>query len=69
MGFRGIAIGTVIAYMAGGLIQFGVLVSGRGKLRLFLHRLRPHWTTLRRDSSHRDSQRRGEPADVGRCSS
>ncbi|HZL34899.1 MAG TPA: MATE family efflux transporter [Tepidisphaeraceae bacterium] len=48
MGFRGIAIGTVIAYIAGGLIQFGVLVSGRGKIRLFLHRLRPHWATLRR---------------------
>ena len=48
MGFRGIAIGTVIAYVAGGLIQFGVLVSGRGKLRLFLHRLRPHWTTMKR---------------------
>jgi Na+-driven multidrug efflux pump len=25
-----------------------VLVSGRGKLRLFLHRLRPHWLTLKR---------------------
>lgn len=48
MGFRGIAIGTIIAYVAGGLIQFGVLVSGRGKLRLFLHRLRPHWDTMRR---------------------
>jgi putative MATE family efflux protein len=48
MGFRGIAIGTVIAYVAGGLIQFGVLTSGRAKLRLFLHRLRPHWDTMRR---------------------
>jgi putative MATE family efflux protein len=48
MGFRGIALGTVIAYIAGGLIQFGVLVSGRGKIRLFLHRLRPHWVTLKR---------------------
>lgn len=48
MGFRGIAIGTIIAYIAGGVIQFAVLVSGRGKIRLFLHRLRPHWTTLRR---------------------
>ncbi|MDB5302514.1 MAG: putative efflux protein family [Phycisphaerales bacterium] len=48
MGFRGIAVGTVIAYVAGGLIQFGVLVSGRGKIRLFLHRLRPHWLTLKR---------------------
>jgi putative MATE family efflux protein len=48
MGFRGIAIGTVIAYTIGGLIQFGVLVSGYGKIRLFLHRLRPHWTTMKR---------------------
>lgn len=48
MGFRGIAVGTVIAYVAGGMLQFGVLVSGRGRLRLYLHRLRPHWTTLKR---------------------
>lgn len=48
MGFRGIAVGTVIAYVAGGLLQFGVLVSGKGRLRLYLHRLRPHWTTLKR---------------------
>ena len=48
MGFRGIALGTVIAYVAGGVLLFGVLVSGRGKLRLYLHRLRPHWLTLKR---------------------
>jgi putative MATE family efflux protein len=48
LGFRGIAIGTVIAYVVGGFLLFGVLVSGRGKIRLFLHRLRPHWTTLQR---------------------
>jgi putative MATE family efflux protein len=48
MGFRGIAIGTIIAYVAGGFIMFGVLLSGRGKLRLYTHRLRPHWTTLKR---------------------
>ena len=48
LGFRGIAIGTVIAYMAGGLIQFAVLMSGRGKIRLFTHRLWPHWLTLKR---------------------
>jgi putative MATE family efflux protein len=48
MGFRGIALGTVIAYIVGGMLLFGVLVSGRGKLRLFLHRLRPHWVTLKR---------------------
>lgn len=48
MGFRGIALGTVIAYIVGGVLLFAVLVSGRGKLRLFLHRLRPHWVTLKR---------------------
>jgi putative MATE family efflux protein len=48
MGFRGIAIGTVIAYIIGGVLLFAVLVSGRGRLRLFLHRLRPHWLTLKR---------------------
>ncbi|HET6246641.1 MAG TPA: MATE family efflux transporter [Tepidisphaeraceae bacterium] len=48
MGFRGIAIGTVIAYIAGGAIQFAVLFSGRGKIRLYLHRLRPHWLTMKR---------------------
>lgn len=48
MGFRGIAIGTVIAYVVGGLIQLGVLLSGLGKIRLFSHRLWPQWTTLKR---------------------
>ena len=48
LGFRGIAIGTIIAYVCGGFIMFGVLLSGRGKLRLYSHRLRPHWTTLKR---------------------
>ncbi len=48
MGFRGIAVGTVIAYAVGGLIQFAVLVHGRKSIRLHLHRLWPHWATLRR---------------------
>ncbi len=48
MGFDGIAMGTVIAYIAGGVILTGVLLRGRGGLRLHLHRLRPHWHTLRR---------------------
>jgi putative MATE family efflux protein len=48
MGFRGIAIGTVLAYIVGGLIQFVVLVSGRGRIKLFLHRLRPQWHTMKR---------------------
>lgn len=48
LGFDGIALGTVIAYIAGGVIQFFVLLSGRGGLRLYLHRLRPHWHTMKR---------------------
>jgi putative MATE family efflux protein len=48
MGFAGIAAGTVIAYIVGGVIQFVVLVVGRGGIRLHLHRLRPHWHTMRR---------------------
>jgi putative MATE family efflux protein len=48
LGFPGIAAGTVIAYVIGGLLQFAVLLHGRGELRLFWHRMRPHWHTLRR---------------------
>jgi putative MATE family efflux protein len=48
MGFEGIAAGTVIAYIVGGVLQFVVLISGRGGIRLHLHRLRPHWLTLKR---------------------
>src|SRR5258706_1362725 len=48
MEFNGIAAGTVIAYVAGGLLQFAVLISGRGGMRLHWHRLRPHWHTLKR---------------------
>src|SRR5207244_3706882 len=48
LGFRGIALGTVAAYVAGGVIQWCVLSSGRGALKLYRHRLRPHWLTLKR---------------------
>jgi len=48
MGFDGIAAGTVIAYVAGGMILFAVLVRGRGGIKLHLHRMRPKWHTLRR---------------------
>jgi putative MATE family efflux protein len=48
LGFHGIATGTVIAYIAGGLILLFVLIHGRGGIRLYLHRLRPHWLTLKR---------------------
>jgi putative MATE family efflux protein len=48
LGFKGIAIGTFAAYVCGGLLQFFVLLHGRGGLKLHLHRLRPHWITLKR---------------------
>jgi putative MATE family efflux protein len=48
MGFTGIALGSVIAYSVGGIIQLVVLSRGRAGLRLFVHRLLPHWHTLRR---------------------
>jgi putative MATE family efflux protein len=48
LGFKGIAIGTLIAYIVGGLLLLAVLLSGRGKLRLYPHRMRPHWATLKR---------------------
>jgi putative MATE family efflux protein len=47
-GFEGIAAGTVLAYVLGGLIQVAVLIHGRGGIRLYLHRLSPHWHHLRR---------------------
>ena len=52
MGFQGIALGTVMAYTAGGVIVTFALFrggwNGRGMLRLHLHRLRPHWLTIKR---------------------
>jgi putative MATE family efflux protein len=48
MGFDGIAIGTVIAYIVGGVVQLIVLIHGRGGIRLHLHRLAPHWQNIRR---------------------
>ncbi|HVT88374.1 MAG TPA: MATE family efflux transporter [Tepidisphaeraceae bacterium] len=48
LGFDGIAWGTSIAYVAGGVIQFVVLIIGRGGIRLFLHRMQPHWHNLKR---------------------
>ena len=47
MGFNGIAIGTIIAYVGGGLIQLIVLMRGT-VVKLHLHRLRPHWITIKR---------------------
>ncbi len=48
LGFNGIALGTIIAYVFGGIAQFIVLLHGRHGLRLFWHRMRPHWTTIKR---------------------
>ena len=49
MGFNGIALGTIIAYVCGGLIQAAVLLRGvGGGARLYAHRLRPHAETVRR---------------------
>lgn len=48
LGFRGIAIGAVCGYAAGGTLQVINLLRGRGGLRLHLHRLRPHWHNMRR---------------------
>jgi putative MATE family efflux protein len=58
MGFRGIAVGTVVAYTIGGIIL--VVVLARGSIvRLYWHRLWPHWQTLKR------LLRIGLPAGVG----
>ena len=49
MGFTGIAIGTILAYVCGGVIQLAVLWRGvGGAVRLYVHRLRPHADTIRR---------------------
>jgi putative MATE family efflux protein len=48
LGFSGIASGTVIAYTVGGVVQIVVMLSGLGGVRLHLHRMRPHWHTMRR---------------------
>jgi putative MATE family efflux protein len=48
LGFEGIAAGTVIAYICGGLLQLTGLLAGRGGIRLHVHRMRPHVHTLKR---------------------
>ena len=48
MGFIGIAWGTLIAYVCGGMLQVVVLLRGRGGIRLHLHRLRPHARDMKR---------------------
>lgn len=48
MGFEGIAIGTMVAYVGGGALQVAVLIIGRGGIKLHLHRLRPHVRDMKR---------------------
>lgn len=48
MGFDGIALGTILAYVSGGVIQCVVLLRVSRAVRLHLHRLWPHAETLRR---------------------
>jgi putative MATE family efflux protein len=48
MGFNGIALGTAIAYITGGLLQLVVLCIGTRGAKLYLHRLFPHWHTINR---------------------
>jgi putative MATE family efflux protein len=48
MGFDGIAIGTIIAYIGGGVIQVIVMLRRDSVVRLHLHRLWPHWVTIKR---------------------
>jgi len=48
LGFNGIAIGTCVAYIVGGVLQFVVLLWGRKNLKLYVHRLKPEWLTIKR---------------------
>ncbi len=48
MGFNGIAAGTVIAYIVGGVLDFMVVWFGTSGARLYLHRMWPHWHTIKR---------------------
>jgi putative MATE family efflux protein len=47
-GVAGIAAGTTLAWTVGGILIIALLISGRGGIRLRLHRLRPHRHTTRR---------------------
>ncbi len=47
-GVNGIAWGTAIAWIVGGMAVLIILLSGTSELRLRPHRLRPHWHTMRR---------------------
>ncbi|MCC7147324.1 MAG: MATE family efflux transporter [Phycisphaeraceae bacterium] len=47
-GVAGVATGTMIAWYTGAAVILLVLLRGWGGVRLYLHRLRPHWHTMRR---------------------
>jgi putative MATE family efflux protein len=50
LGFHGIALGTILAYISGGIIIFVALLRGRerGAVKLRLHRMKLHWHTMKR---------------------
>lgn len=48
LGFDGIAYGTVVSYIVGGLILLLVLLRGSSRLRLYPHRMKPNVLTLKR---------------------
>lgn len=48
LGVRGIALGTLIAWIVGAILMGLTLIRGTHGLRLRTRRLRPHWHTMRR---------------------
>ena len=48
MGIRGIALGTMLAYLAGGIATVALLMSGKTRLRLRLRHLKPSFPVLQR---------------------
>jgi putative MATE family efflux protein len=48
MGVRGIAIGTLAAWIVGAMMILALLARGTHGLKLRTRRLRPHWHTMRR---------------------
>ncbi|MDH3719599.1 MAG: MATE family efflux transporter, partial [Planctomycetota bacterium] len=48
MGWDGIALGTAAAHITGGLLVLGMLLRGRGGLRLYVRWLRPDRTQIQR---------------------
>jgi putative MATE family efflux protein len=48
LGFTGIAIGTTSAYCVGAILQVLLLLRRNGKVRLFVHRLKPNLAVTKR---------------------